>query len=129
MKISRWISFPLVIILSYVLPRVLFGESVNSILFWIVVGSIFGFSMLYWSDKKAREISGGIDDEKIYQVRQHRILTVLLGYNRTFELCREAVDSLNPAKIKIADLEKGVIKFRTRVNWHTWGQIITISLK
>ncbi|HEX8248891.1 MAG TPA: hypothetical protein VF599_12005 [Pyrinomonadaceae bacterium] len=83
---------------------------------------------MLWNDAIARKITGR-NDKEIYIVRQQRNLTLLLNYQKAFECCREAVDELNPAKIKEDSPESGVIKFRTRMKWHNFGDIITINLK
>lgn len=128
MKINRWILFPLIIIVAYALPRIIFGDSDFNVIFWTVWGAIFGFGSLYWSDRRARKVTGR-DSEEIYEVRQRRDVTVLLDYRKAFEIVMEAVASLNPAKIKIEDFENGIIQFRTRMTWHSWGNIVTINLK
>ena len=129
MKISRWIYFPLFMILSYVLPQLFFEASSGWLLYWLITGMIVGFGTLLYSDRKARQITGKTDDEEIYKIRQHRVVTVLLDYEKAFQLCREAAESLNPARIKIEDAASGVIQFRTRVNWNSWGHIITMNVK
>jgi hypothetical protein len=130
MKISKWIYFPLVFIAAYVLPRLLFDGKISAtgLLLWTVFGFLAGFITLGWSHYKAKKLTGE-DNEEIHAVRQKRNLTLLLNYDKAFEVCRAAADSINPAKIKEESLEKGVIKFRTRVKWETFGHIITINLK
>ncbi|GEM_PF-2620348 len=130
MKISRWIYFPLIFIAAYVLPRLLLDDkiSANGLLVWTIVGAFVGFAGLLWSSYKARKITGN-DSEEIHAVRQKRNLTLLLNYEKAFEVCRAAVASINPAKIKEENLEKGIIKFRTPLKWDTFGHIITIDLK
>lgn len=128
MKRSIWIYFPLIIILAYVLPRILFGDSNLSILFWLIYASAFGFGTLVWTKYKAKKVAG-TDNPEIYEPRQRRIITVLLDYNKAFELCRQAVDSLNPAQIKVENISDGILKFRTPYNWHTFGHNVTINLK
>lgn len=128
MKRSIWIYFPLIIILFYVLPRILFGDSRFSILFWLVYSAIFGFGMLFWTRYKAKKVAG-TDQPEIYEARQKRELTVLLSYEKAFEICRQAADSLNPAKINVENLADGIIKFRTCMNWHTFGHKVTVQLK
>lgn len=95
---------------------------------WLIYGTIFGFGMLLWSDYKARNLND-TDNPEIYKPRQNRVFTVLLDYEKAFEICLEAIESLNPARIKLANLNDGVIKFRTRMNWHTFGHDVTVNLK
>ncbi len=128
MKISRWIYFPLIIILAYVLPHLLLNGSTLEITIWLIYGTIFGFGMLWWSNYKARQVNE-TDNPEIYETRQHRTLTVLLNYEKTFKVCRQAVDSLDPAKIRIENPADGIIKFRTRMNWNSFGHNVTVNLK
>ena len=130
MKISRWIYFPLIFIATYVLPRLLLDDEISAtgLLVWTILGALVGFSGLVWSNYKARKLTGK-DSEEIHDVRQKRNLTLLLNYEKAFEVCRAAVDSINPARIKEESPEKGVIKFRTPVKWDTFGHIITVNLK
>ena len=127
---SRWIYVPLIVILLYILQAVLTMGSTDAteLLIAVIFAAVFAFFMLHWSGSKARELSGR-DDEEIYKVKQHRQLTVLLNYEKTFEICGEAIASLNPAKIKIADAKQGIIKFRTPVKWDSFGHHITVNLK
>jgi hypothetical protein len=130
MKISRWIYFPLIFIAAYVLPRLLFDGRISAagLLIWTIAGFLAGFITLVWSHYKAKKVTGR-EIEEIHDVRQKRNLTLLLNYEKAFAVCREAVDSLKPAKIKEESLENGVIKFRTPLKWDTFGHIITINLK
>jgi hypothetical protein len=130
MKISRWIYFPLIFIAAYVLPRLLFDGKISAtgLLIWTIAGFLAGFITLVWSHYKAKKVTGE-DNEEIHAVRQKRNLTLLLNYEKAFEVCRAAVDSIHPAKIKEESPEKGVIKFRTPLKWDTFGHIITINLK
>lgn len=129
MKINRWIYLPLIFILAYVLPHLLFNDSIsaNYLLYNAIWGAIVGFGILLWSNAKARRISGR-NDEEVYKARQKRNLTLLVNYDKAFEICKEAVNSLNRAKIKSEDLEKGIIKVKTGITWDSFGQIITLSL-
>ena len=128
MKRSIWIYFPLIIILSYVLPRFLFGGSSVSILFWLIYGAAVGFGTLIWIKYKAKKITG-TDTPEIYEPRQKRTITVLLGYKKAFEVCRQAVDSLNPARIKVENFYDGILKFRTHFHWYSFGHNVTVKLK
>jgi hypothetical protein len=130
MKISRWIYFPLIFIAAYVLPRLLFDGKISAtgLLIWTIAGAAAGFITLLWSNYKAKNLTGK-DVDEIHEVRQKRNLTLLLKYEKAFEVCREAVDSINPANIKEESPENGVIKFRTPLKWDTFGHIITINLK
>jgi hypothetical protein len=130
MKISRWIYFPLIFIAAYVLPRLLFDGRISAagLLIWTIAGFLAGFITLVWSHYKAKKVTGR-EIEEIHDVRQKRNLTLLLNYEKAFAVCREAVDSIKPAKIKEESLENGVIKFRTPLKWDTFGHIITINLK
>lgn len=129
MKINRWIHLPLFFILAYVLPHLLFYDSItaNQLLYNVIWGAIAGFGILLWNDTKARRISGR-NDEEVYKPRQKRNLTLLLNYDKAFEICKAAVNSLNRAKIKSEDLEEGIIKVKTGITWDSFGQIITLSL-
>ena len=130
MRISRWIYFPLIFIAIYVLPQLLLQRSIdaNDLLFFAILGAAVGFLGLLCDNWRARKITG-TNDKEIYKVRQKRNLTLLLNYAKAFECCQEAVEALNPAKIKEESSERGVIKFRTSSNWETFGHIITINLK
>lgn len=131
MKISRWIYLPLYFVVAYVLMHFLFDKSISAdwLLYYAVSGAAVGFVTMLWNDAIARKVTGRRNDEEIYIVRQRRTLTLLLNYRKAFECCREAVDDLNPAKIKEESPESGVIKFRTRMKWHSFGDIVTINLK
>ncbi|HLM02044.1 MAG TPA: hypothetical protein VK400_13400 [Pyrinomonadaceae bacterium] len=130
MRISRWIYFPLYLVAAYVLLHFLFDKSITAdwLLYYAILGAVVGFGTMLWNDAVARKVTGR-NDKEIYIVRQRRNLTLLLNYQKAFECCREAVNELNPAKIKEESPESGVIKFRTRMNWHSFGDIITINLK
>jgi hypothetical protein len=130
MRISRWIYLPLYLVIAYVLLHLLFDDSTsrNELIYYAILGAVVGFGTLLWNDAIARKVTGR-NDKEIYIVRQRRNLTLLLNYQKAFQCCREAVDELNPAKIKEESPESGVIKFRTRANWHSFGDIITINLK
>ena len=128
MKRSIWIYFPLIITLFYVLPGILLGDSSSSILFWLIYGAAVGFGTLIWTKYRAKKVTGN-DKPEIYEPRQKRIFTVLLGYKKAFEVCRQAVDSLNPAQIKVENFSDGVLKFRTPYNWQTFGHNVTVNLK
>ncbi|HEX8368359.1 MAG TPA: hypothetical protein VF604_07440 [Pyrinomonadaceae bacterium] len=131
MKISRWIYLPLYFVVAYVLMHFLFDKSISAdwLLYYAVSGAAVGFVTMLWNDAIARKVTGRRNNEEIYIVRQRRTLTLLLNYRKAFECCREAVDDLNPAKIKEESPESGVIKFRTRMKWHSFGDIVTINLK
>lgn len=130
MKISRYIWFPLIFVFYYALQAVLSYEHVtlNKILFHAVLGAILGFTMIQWSKSKALKLTGR-KDEEVLKPHQERTISVLLDFNQTFELCKDAVLSLNPAKIKEESLETGVLKFRTKLRWSNWGDVITINLR
>jgi hypothetical protein len=130
MKISRWIYLPLILIAAYILPRLLVDGKISAteLLIWTIFGAVAGFITLFWGDVRARRLTGK-DNEEVYKVRQERNLTLLLNYEKAFEVCMEAVRSLTPAKIKEESLENGIIKFRTPLKWDTFGHIITINLK
>jgi hypothetical protein len=130
MKISRWIYFPLFFVLIYVLPQIFLNRSINAkyLVYYAVLGAIVGFVTLLWGDARARKLTGQ-KGEEVYRVRQKRNLTLLLGYEKAFEVCRAAVNELKPAKVKEENLKSGIIKFRTPVRWDTFGHIITINLK
>lgn len=130
MKISRWIYFPLYFIVAYVLMHFLFDKSIsaNWLLYYAISGALIGFGTMLWNDAIARRVCE-TNDEEIYKVRQKRNLTLLLSYEKAFECCMEAVNAINPTKIKEENLESGVIKIRTPLKWDTFGHIITINLK
>lgn len=130
MKINRWIYVPLNLGLSYVIVYFICGfvKSWQDFVFYFVVGSGFGFVIQLWSDIRAKKISGK-DTEEIHKVRQNRKITLFLDYERSFELCKEAVQSLNPAKIKKEDFENGILTARTRMNWNSFGTLINLNLK
>jgi hypothetical protein len=130
MRISRWISIPLIFIAAYLLPKILFERSIdaNDLLFFTISGAVVGFVLMLWNDATARRVCG-TNDKEIYKVRQKRNLTLLLSYEKAFECCMEAVYKINPTKIKEENPESGVIKVRTPMKWDTFGHIITINLK
>src|SRR5688500_3288627 len=105
MKISRWIYLPLYFGISWAVIYFLVGfiKSCEGFVLFFIIGSGFGFVLQIWSHVRAKKISGGKDTEEIHQVRQNRKFTLLLSYEKSFELCREAVQSLDAAKIKKTD--------------------------
>lgn len=129
MKISRWIYVPLIFVFLYILQRILLNGSIaaGEILFAAVLGAVAGFVILFWSDSKSRAVSGR-DDEEIYRVRQSRMITLLLNYEKAFELCKASINYLHRAKIKNEDFAQGTIKIKTGMNWNSFGQIITLKL-
>ncbi len=128
MKISRWIYVPLICALYSALLIALFGGSFSEVLSYFVVGAISGFVLQFWSDIKARRVSGR-NDEEIYKIKQNRSLTLLMNYEKAFESCVEAVNLINPAKIKRMSLESGIITARTKMSWSSTGNTIQINLK
>jgi len=130
MKISKWIYIPLLFIAAYVLPRLFFEGKIDAtgFLLWTVFGFLAGFITLAWSHYKAKKLTGE-DNAEIHEIRQTRNITLLLNYEKAFQVCLEAVDSISPAKIKEESLKNGVIIFRTPLKWDTFGHIITINLK
>lgn len=135
MKINRWISLPLYFavtlsLLSAPLAYFLLGEVVTfeAILGFFALGAFSGFFVQLWSDLRARSLSGK-NSEEIYEVSQKRAINLLLSYERSFEFCREALNSLNSAEIKREDLENGVIAARTGMSIYSFGQKIKLNLK
>ena len=129
MKISRWIYVPLFTgILGTVLYTLLgFADSLSGIAGLFVVWSFFGFVMQLWNHYKAKR-KNGADDEAIHNVRQEKNLTVLLDFEKTFEFCLDALESLELAKIRIEDFENGILEVRTAMNWDTFGIIIRLEI-
>lgn len=126
----RWILIPSIFILGYVLPRLLFDKQISAtgLLIWTIAGFVAGAMSILWGDARARKLTG-TDNPEVFEVRQKRNFTLLLNYKKAFDVALEAVQSLSPAKIKEENLEAGIIKFRTRLKWDTFGHIITINLK
>ncbi len=131
MKISRWIYIPLTTgLLGAILYTLLgFTNSISGFAGLFIVWSLFGFVFQLYSHFKAKRRSGVTGDEKIHSVRQNKNITVLLNFQRTFELCTYALESINPAKIRVEDSEKGILEVRTRMNWNTFGVIVRLELK
>lgn len=131
MKISRWIYIPLIVALTWALTYLIFGfiGSFREFLVYLIIGAIFGFVMQFLSYLLAKKVSGKDNDEEIHKVRQNRKVTLLLDYEKSFDLCREAIHLLNPSKIKKEDFENGMITARTRINWKSFGTIINLELK
>lgn len=129
MKVSRWIYVPLKAgVLGAILYTLLgFAESLSQFASLFVLWSIFGFVMQAYTHYKAKRKTG-VDDEAIHSVRQKKNVTVLLNFEQTFELCLDALESLKIAKIRIEDLEKGILEVRTGMNWDTFGVIIRLEL-
>lgn len=131
MKINRWIYLPLYFGISWAVIYFLVGfiKSWEGFVLYFIMGAGFGFAAQIWSHVSAKKISGGKDSEEIHKVRQNRKFTLLLSYEKSFELCRQAVQSLDPAKIKKTDFESGIITARTRMNWNSFGTLINFDLK
>lgn len=130
MKVSRWIYVPLIfgILWAVIYTLLGFANTVSGIAGLFVVGVILGFIIEIWSHFSAK-IKAGTDSEEIHKVRQERNITLLMNVEKAFEFCREAVNSINPAKIKIEDAENGVIEVRTRISLETFGTLIRLNLK
>ena len=129
-KTKRWIILPLWMMLTPVILIALNNNSspsLNEFLFFLIIEAIDGFTIAGFSDARTRAITGRTDDE-IYETNQQRNLTLLLNYEKSFEMCLEAAESINPAKIKKADAEKGIVELRTRFRWDSFGDIIKLKL-
>jgi hypothetical protein len=78
--------------------------------------------------KRSRTVSKD-KDKRAFDVRQRRTLVVLVNYEKAFELCREALLSLERGKIKTKDLQNGTIHGVNALDWKTfwknkfWGTI------
>lgn len=131
MKISRYIYLPLIFsayyafffsLISY--PNIDKGE----LLIHSIMGWVFAVGILLYSDYRARKKSQS-SSEEIYEVRQKREFTLLLPFEKAFELCLESVSVLDRAKIKKKSFEKGKIVIKTKISWETFGNRIIYRLR
>lgn len=135
MKISRWIYFPLVYTILYVSFMIFafwfFEIEFDSFLVWIwlINSLLIGFLLLYYSYRKAKKLSNESSDERIHHVKQERQLVVLLGHEKAFELCREAILSLRKGKITSENPQDGEIKASCRLSWDVPRHKIEMRLK
>ena len=135
MKISRWIYFPLIYTLFYIswmmIGFFLLDMTLISFNFaiWLLNGLVTSFLILYFSYRSAKKLSNNSDDERIHHVRQNRQLIVLIGFEKAFKLCREAILSLRKGTIKEESFESGEIKASCRLRWDMAGNKIEVRLK
>lgn len=130
MKISRWIYFPLIFMALYILQGLIMRGSttVSEILSTAIISAVSAFIILFWSGAKARAISGR-DEEEIYKVKQKRVITLLVNYEKAFELCKESAAVLHRPKVKNEDLNSGIITVKTGLKWTSFGQMILFKVK
>ncbi|MGE3382483.1 MAG: hypothetical protein AB7L70_06015 [Pyrinomonadaceae bacterium] len=112
-----------------ILPALLSPDDSPSLLFWFVFGAFFGLVIQALSDLRARQRSKGNNDPNIYKVRQERCVTVLLEPTKAFDLCQDAVNSLDRMKLKRVDRAANEIIARSRSTWDIFGSVVTLKLE
>jgi hypothetical protein len=131
MRLSRWITFPLLMGILMVVPALIFLNDSNlvDLLVRFITGAGMGFVLQAWSDHRTRNRAGSGDlGEDSYAARQSGSVTVFGGRERVLDLCVQAVEELGNARLKRIDRENGEITARTKMNWECFGTIITIRV-
>ncbi|HVE56708.1 MAG TPA: hypothetical protein VNB22_07760, partial [Pyrinomonadaceae bacterium] len=135
MKISPWIKVPLSTSITYAVFMALSGYifdqyfTFGMFVYWLTGGALMGFLFQYISYRKAKKVSKDMKDERAFDVYQNRTLVLLTNYEKSFDLCREAVLSIKRGKIKSEDFQNGKINAKIGMNWETWGEIVDLNLK
>lgn len=128
MKISRYIYVPFIFGASYALINYFIaGHSLNWLIWDFIWFALFGFGILIYSDYRVRKFTS-TDNEEAFNVRQKRSVALFTNYAKAFDLCLESISVLKNAKIKHEDKLQGIIKVKTGLNWHTFGNKITYKL-
>jgi len=131
MRLSRWITFPLLMGFLAAVPALIIRND-----FWLVellvrfgIGAGIGFGAQAWSDHRTRQRAGVayINDE-IYSVRQTRSVTIFGDRRHVMDLCEQAVDDLGNARLKNVDRENGEIVAKTRMSLNSFGNLITFRV-
>lgn len=130
MKINRWIFVPLFLALSM---GVLFAFTdrenwLNGFLKGFILGAIEGFILQLWAEYRTRKITKN-NQEEDFSVKQKRDIVLLLNFDTTFDLCKQAISDLKTAGIKVENQNEGFIKAKTRMNFHSFGTDIIFNLK
>lgn len=132
MKINRWISLPLYFTISYPLlmsiSGLIFGMpfDLTTIIGWGVGGFLMAVILQLWGDLRTRKFSEN-KDEKDFSVIQNRKLTLLMKKEAAFDLCMDSIADVS-AKVVNKNIEKGFIKAKTKMNFHSFGTEITFNL-
>lgn len=111
MKISRWITYPLIYSVFYLIGFISYYLFVGRFSYSLVFeGFIFGvftaFLQQYFCYKDARAIS---NDVRVFDNYQNRKFTVLLNYEKAFDLCKESLKLREKYEIIDESIENGVI--------------------
>jgi hypothetical protein len=131
MRLSRWITFPLLMGILMVVPALIYlnDSSVVEILVRFVIGAGIGFGVQAWSDRRTRQRAGTDKlSEDNYAVSQTRSVTVLGDREKVLNLCEEALRDLGNAWVKNVDSKTGEIAARTYMNWTSFGNKITLRV-
>jgi hypothetical protein len=131
MRPSRWITFPLLMGVLLALPAVIFRNDSwpLELLFRFIIGIAIGFGCQAWSDYRTRQRAGSEDlSEDHYSVRQSGSVTVFGDRDSVLDLCVKAIEDLGNVRIKKLDREKGEITGRTKMNWESFGTLITLRV-
>jgi hypothetical protein len=131
MRLSRWITFPLLLGFLMVVPALIFLNDSNlvDLLVRFVTGAGMGFAFQAWSDHRTRKRAGSEDlGEDSYAARRSGSVTVFGDRESVLDLCVQAVEELGNARLKRVDRENGEITARTKMNWDSLGTMITIRV-
>lgn len=128
-RVSRWITFPLVFAVLMTIPVVLLLEDLTftEIVSRFTLGALSGFAVQAWSDLRARQRTGRNDDE-IYKVRQERILTIFREPKDAVALCIEAMQSSDLMKLNSIKVEDHSVIGCTRWTWESFGNVVKIQV-
>lgn len=130
MSVSRWIKFPLLFAVVITVPELIFPEdfTYSGLLARFVFGAIAGLGLQAWSDVRTRRRTKGITDPDIYKVRHERTVTVLLRPEEAFQLCLDAMRSIDGMKLNVIDEVKSQIIGGSRMTWESFGTVVTLNL-
>lgn len=134
LKISRWIYVPLGNSVFFATLNAICRLIIDlpftfyTVLSWLFAGALMGFLFLYLAQRKGRSFSKN-NDESTLDVEQNRTLVALLNYEKTFQVCREAILSLGEGTVKTEDFQKGEIHGLSRISRNSARQKSEIRLK
>ncbi|WP_226668084.1 hypothetical protein [Metabacillus litoralis] len=99
-----------------------------SMALYIMMGLVFGLLMALILTIIDRHSKKSIGEDMDNGVHQKNTYELQLSVSEAFQLCKQTVSVLNSAKITYENQEKGLLIFKTGINWRTWGDVVEIAL-
>jgi hypothetical protein len=103
------------------------GAIINGVLTGLVFGTLSSFILISLHISLSRKVDtySPVNDFGTCQVRN---IHLELPLEQAFALCLRSLRSVENCRVISQDLEEGVIRAKTGLNWKTWGDAITFKL-